>query len=641
LIAACRIDHRDVRSSTAEVAMWRFLLPAAIMMTALLVLFAGALGDLHSLPALSERVVAIVGGGSPRPPSAPTSASASVAEQQATREALRRQIAVLERQASDLQQQVAQRSQDLEQRSHDLAAAQTEADRMRQAIEALRQQRSAEEAATAQRQAPVVSAPAGAPAASDAQARRDALLRETADLQRQSDGLRQQIAQQSHDLEQNNAQLQAARSETDRLRQGITVLQQQQQGATDQQAARDALARQVADLQQQVGARSRELEEDTQQRDAARAEAERLRQTVAALQQQQKAGGDQQATSEALDRQIADMQRKASDLQQQVAQRTRDLQQASRDADAARAESDRLNKGLEATRQQMEASATEQTAARKALQGQLDALQQQVAQRSQELDQASAGLSDARSETARQQEQLEALRRQRKTEEDSIAQLKTQEQQMLASAQASAGADQRQIADLRRLNGELQQQAAQRARDLDQRSRELELARVEVDKLRQSVATGRQQTAGDDAARQKPQLAAAVKQRTTAARTASVAPAPPVAQTMLSPTSAPQLLTARQWLASGRPDEARRVLAMVQTQMVLQPVTPDRPMAEGGNASATDVGNAIRWLDMGANGQAMQAIDRAISSTGASVRATGWSGYPVGQQTSYTNGLSR
>ena len=43
---------------------------------------------------------------------------------------------------------------------------------------------------------------------------------------------------------------------------------------------------------------------------------------------------------------------------------------------------------------------------------------------------------------------------------------------------------------------------------------------------------------------------------------------------------------------------------MVQTQMVLRPVTPDRPVAEGGNPSATDVGNAIRWLDIGASGQA-------------------------------------
>jgi hypothetical protein len=53
---------------------------------------------------------------------------------------------------------------------------------------------------------------------------------------------------------------------------------------------------------------------------------------------------------------------------------------------------------------------------------------------------------------------------------------------------------------------------------------------------------------------------------------------------------------------------------MVQTQLVLRPVTPDQPEATGGNSSATDVGNAIRWLDMGANNQAMLAINRAIDN---------------------------
>ena len=41
--------------------MWRFLLPAFAMMGALLVLFAGALSNLQSLPGLSDRDVALVG----------------------------------------------------------------------------------------------------------------------------------------------------------------------------------------------------------------------------------------------------------------------------------------------------------------------------------------------------------------------------------------------------------------------------------------------------------------------------------------------------------------------------------------------------------------------------------------------------
>ena len=56
---------------------------------------------------------------------------------------------------------------------------------------------------------------------------------------------------------------------------------------------------------------------------------------------------------------------------------------------------------------------------------------------------------------------------------------------------------------------------------------------------------------------------------------------------------------------------------MAQTQMVLRPVTQDPPLAEGGNASATYIGAAIRWLDMGAHGQAMQAISRAINDADA------------------------
>jgi len=51
--------------------------------------------------------------------------------------------------------------------------------------------------------------------------------------------------------------------------------------------------------------------------------------------------------------------------------------------------------------------------------------------------------------------------------------------------------------------------------------------------------------------------------------------------------------------------------------MVFRPVTPGQPMAEGGNPSATEIGNAIRWLDIGSNGQAMQAISRAINHANA------------------------
>ena len=72
------------------------------------------------------------------------------------------------------------------------------------------------------------------------------------------------------------------------------------------------------------------------------------------------------------------------------------------------------------------------------------------------------------------------------------------------------------------------------------------------------------------------------------------------------------------------------MLAIVQTQMVFQPVTPDQPTPQGGNPAATDVGNAIRWLDIGAHGQAMQAISRAIATASAPPTPPGtWTGYPT------------
>ena len=63
-------------------------------------------------------------------------------------------------------------------------------------------------------------------------------------------------------------------------------------------------------------------------------------------------------------------------------------------------------------------------------------------------------------------------------------------------------------------------------------------------------------------------------------------------------------------VVAGRSDEARRIL--------FRPVTPDQPMTEGGNPSATDVGAAaIRWLDMGVSGQPMQVISWGINHANA------------------------
>jgi hypothetical protein len=84
---------------------------------------------------------------------------------------------------------------------------------------------------------------------------------------------------------------------------------------------------------------------------------------------------------------------------------------------------------------------------------------------------------------------------------------------------------------------------------------------------------------------------------------------------MTERSASQELWMARQWLATGRLDQARRVLARLQTQMVLQPVS-DRPAVGGVNAPAAEVGNAIRWLDMGSNAQAMQALNQALLKAG-------------------------
>jgi hypothetical protein len=80
------------------------------------------------------------------------------------------------------------------------------------------------------------------------------------------------------------------------------------------------------------------------------------------------------------------------------------------------------------------------------------------------------------------------------------------------------------------------------------------------------------------------------------------------------PSPSANLMTARQLLVSGRTEEARNLLVRAQTQIVLQPVAPDRPAAEGGSVAATRIGGAIRLLDEGNTGGAVQAINIAMAS---------------------------
>jgi hypothetical protein len=110
--------------------------------------------------------------------------------------------------------------------------------------------------------------------------------------------------------------------------------------------------------------------------------------------------------------------------------------------------------------------------------------------------------------------------------------------------------------------------------------------------------------------------------------------APPqayAAQPAPMPSPAANLMTARQLLAYGRTEEARNLLVRLQTQMVLQPVAPDQPTAQGGNVAATRIGDAIRSLDQGNPTRAMQAINVAMSSPAAGPAGDGqsWQRYPA------------
>ena len=120
---------------------------------------------------------------------------------------------------------------------------------------------------------------------------------------------------------------------------------------------------------------------------------------------------------------------------------------------------------------------------------------------------------------------------------------------------------------------------------------------------------------------------------------------PPLAyatQSGLMPSPSANLIAARQLLVSGRTEEVRDLLVRVQTQMVFQPVAPDQPVAEGGNVAATRVGDAIRMLDQGNTGSALQAINIAMNSPAAEQGGDGqpWPRYLASAQPGYVYPLA-
>jgi hypothetical protein len=205
------------------------------------------------------------------------------------------------------------------------------------------------------------------------------------------------------------------------------------------------------------------------------------------------------------------------------------------------------------------------------------------------------------------------------------------EEAALARQEAARAALQHQIADL-------QQQASAMRDQVARGSRDLEAANVAAGKLphvlpqqgasTQDQVAPRSQTMPQERTAEPPLSS---RQKLHGQQTAvpplrpptmsSITPAAttvqPIPVFMHEPRMSQQLLFARQWLATGHLDQARRILAVVQTRMVLQPTEPNGFSSPSVNALAMNVGNAIRWLDMGSAGAAMQALNQAMLNASA------------------------
>ena len=265
------------------------------------------------------------------------------------------------------------------------------------------------------------------------------------------------------------------------------------------------------------------------------------------------------------------------------------------------------------------------------LQQEASALQEQLARRSQELDQRNQELESRTHDIKLAQTQADNLRLQVETSRQNR---QADDMAPPQPANNSPALDrQAQVLDQHRGNPQTAQADGERLRQVIENLRQQDKA--------QEANPGRQKTeatpARQEAKQQQQHFSRAQPEPAALLKLTPQAPAPAD-----SPLPVQRLMTARQWLAVGRPDEARRLLAMVQTQLVLQPVTPDAPAARGASAPAAEVGNALRWLDLGAGRQAMQAINQAIrdsSEPAGVVRA--WSGYSVGAYSGTYQGTSQ
>jgi hypothetical protein len=256
---------------------------------------------------------------------------------------------------------------------------------------------------------------------------------------------------------------------------------------------------------------------------------------------------------------------------------------------------------------------------------------------------ANVRLSEVRDEVIALQsmgQDIASLQQQRKAEEAAFTR-----------QQAARDALQHQIADLQQQAKSLRDQVAHGSRDVEAANIEatkllpdlpqqvtlrdqvagavsseagkphqkLEVARTATELFGQHVGALHQEPKAEQTSstRQKPHAPQLAMLSARPPSLITVSPAVRPTPVLMTERSASQeLWMARQWLATGQLDPARRVLAMLQTRIVLQPVS-DRPVVGGVNELAAEVSNAIRWLDMGSNAQAVQALNKALLKVGA------------------------
>jgi hypothetical protein len=236
------------------------------------------------------------------------------------------------------------------------------------------------------------------------------------------------------------------------------------------------------------------------------------------------------------------------------------------------------------------AVAAQQKATNDALQRQATELQAQIKQRSQEL--ASLGASEEQAH-----HELDALHQQRQADEAAVARLQSQ-QSLSAAAQPFNST----------IRSRLEQPASQ-PKPVP--------APVPNAATQATLAELRAKERASQRPQQQPTQPASEP-----LQNASTQPTQPD----LIVSTKGVLVTARELLASGRTADARQLLMKAQAESTLHPVTPDQPLATGRSAAAIQISDAIRLLDVGNTGRALQAINLAMDSTRDG--PGGWPTYP-------------